>query len=351
VSERVLVRDIGTDWLPFRGRFRWLRRTAAPLHLLRTLAVLVQFVRRERCDLVRATDPCFSGLIGWFTARLTGRPLCVSIHADFDKRHDLGGASAGATLLGSRAAATLVERFVLRRAEMVMPIRESLRPYALRLGARPERIRIIPHGTDLSAFVAPEPLDVWSLFDIPRANRLVSFAGRLVRENYIDDVLDVARRLGAVRRDFTMLVLGDGPEADRVRAAVGSDAVLRQVVRLVGFQRRGVVAAVRRRSAASLCLMGGFSLIEACAAASPVVAYDVEWHAELIRDGETGFLVPEHDLACLTSVVSRLLDDGELGAALGRRAQDLAVSRHGLDRSTAVKKDCYLELLSGTYNT
>jgi glycosyltransferase involved in cell wall biosynthesis len=350
VSDRVVVRDIGTDWLPFAGRFRWLRRMAAPLHITRTLVLLVRFVRRERVDLVRATDPCVSGLIGWLAARLTGRPLCVSIHADFDKRHDLGGASAGATVFGSRTAATIIERFVLRRAEMVMPIRESLRPYVLRLGARPERIRIIPHGTDLSDFIAPPPLDVSSLFDISPASRIVSFVGRLVRENYVDDFLEVARRLAAVRRDFTVLVLGGGPEASRLTAAVDSDPVLRDVVRLVGFQPRSVVAAVRRRSAASLCLMGGFSLIEACAAASPVIAYDVEWHSELIRDGETGFLVAEHDLDRLTSVVNRLLDDPDLGAALGTRARDLAVSRHGLAPTTAVKRNCYLEVLAGASN-
>jgi glycosyltransferase involved in cell wall biosynthesis len=96
--------------------------------------------------------------------------------------------------------------------------------------------------------------------------------------------------------------------------------------------------------------MGGFSLIEACAAASPVIAYDVEWHSELIRDGETGFLVAEHDVDRLTFVVSRLLDDPDLGVTLGMRAQELAVSRHGLAPTTAAKRNCYLEVLAGASN-
>ena len=63
--------------------------------------------------------------------------------------------------------------------------------------------------------------------------------------------------------------------------------------------------------------MGGFSLIESCAAGSPAIAYDVEWHGELVRDGETGFLLAEGDAAGLVAAVERLLDDEALAARLG----------------------------------
>jgi glycosyltransferase involved in cell wall biosynthesis len=346
VSDRVSVHDIGTDWLPFGHRLRRVRRLAAPLHVLRTLAVLVGYVRREGVNVIRATDPCFSGLIAWGTSRLTGRPFCVSIHADLDQRHRLGGVSAGTTLFGSRQMARSIERFVIRRADMVMPIRESLRPYALLLGARPERVRVIPHGTDLRDFVAPAALDVALHFGIAPGTKIVSFAGRVVRENYVDDVLELARRLGAAREDFVILIAGGGLDEPRINALVQGDPVLRTFVRLVGFMPRPIVAALRQASAVSLCLMGGFSLIEACAAASPVVSYDVEWHRELVRDGETGFLVPEHDIDRLTVVVSRLLDDPALAAALGLAAQALALSRHDLETTTAIKRRCYSEIIA-----
>jgi len=276
---------------------------------------------------------------------MTGKPYCVSLHADFEKRHDLGGASAGATILGSRALARWVERFVIHRAALVMPIRESLRAYAVASGARPDRIRIIPHGTDLTGFVQPSSIDVRRRFALDSDAKIVSFAGRIVRENYIDDILAVARRLADVRDDFVFVVAGGGVDEARVRADVEADTVLRRIVRLVGFQPRDTVAALRQASAASLCLMGGFSLIEACAAASPVIAYDVEWHRELVRDGETGFLVPEHDLQALERAIATLLDDGATGKKLGSAAQARALANHDLEATTAVKRQAYLELL------
>jgi glycosyltransferase involved in cell wall biosynthesis len=347
VSQRVVVRDIGTDWLPFGGRFRFVRRLAAPAHMMRSVAALVASVWRDGVHVVRATDPCFAGLLGWLTARLTSRPLCVSIHADWDKRHELGGTSSGATIFGFRAPAKAIERFVLRRAEMVMPIRESLRSYVLESGARPERIRIIPHGIDLQPFVQSGTLDIARHFGIPDGNQIISFAGRVVRENYVDDILELARRLGGVRQDFTLLMIGGGAEQSRLEAIVRTDPVLRNVVRLVGFQPRPIVAAVRQASSISLCLMGGYSLIEACAAGSPVVSYDVEWHRELVRDGETGFLVAEHDIPRLQAVVGELLDNRTRAVVLGKAARRLAVSRHDLEATSAIKRSCYMELLRG----
>jgi glycosyltransferase involved in cell wall biosynthesis len=344
LSERITVQDIGTDRLP-GGGLRWLRRLLAPLHFVRIFAVLNRYVRTHSSVVIRATDPTIAGPIAWAIARMTGKPYCVSLHADFEKRHDLGGASAGATILGSRALARSVERFVIRRAELVMPIRESLRAYALASGARPDRIRIIPHGTDLTGFVQPSSIDVRRHFGVDPERKIVSFAGRIVRENYIDDVIAVARRLAAVRNDFVFIVAGGGTDEARVRAAVETDAVLRRIMHLVGFQPREIVAAMRQASAASLCLMGGFSLIEACAAASPVVSYDVEWHHELVRDGDTGFLVREHDLDALERVIGTLLDDGARGQKLGSAARASALANHDLEATVKIKRRAYLELL------
>jgi glycosyltransferase involved in cell wall biosynthesis len=347
LSEQITAQDIGTDWLP-GGRFRWLRRVLAPLHLVRVLVALNRWVRTHRSVVIRATDPSIAGPIAWALARVVGRPYCISLHADFEKRHELGGPSAGATILGSRALARVVERFVVRRATLVMPIRESLRAFALASGARPDRIRIIPHGTDLTDFVQPSSIDVRRRFAVDPQRKIVSFVGRIVRENYIDDVVAVARRLGAARNDLVFVVVGGGVDDARVRALIDDDDVLRRTVRMVGFQPRDVVAAVRQASTASLCLMGGFSLIEACAAASPVISYDVEWHRELVRNGETGFLVGEHDLAGLERAVSTLLDDDATGRKLGRAAQARALANHDLEATTAAKRRAYLELLPRT---
>lgn len=346
LSEHHQVHEFGLDWFaPARNR-RWLRRLLAPLHLVRTAQALVNLVRQQQIDLIRATDPCFSGLLAWIVARVSGRPLAISLHADYDKRYELDGKAGAPTLMGSRRLATLIEHFVLSRADRVLPIRESLVAYALRHGARSEKIRVIPHGADLALFTSPQPQTGVQ----PDGRAIISFAGRLSNENYLDDILAAARLLGAKRQDFRLIIAGGGSEEARLRAAVAADPVLSTCVEFTGFIQRPDVAALRQQSVASLCTMAGFSLIEACAAGCPVVAYDVEWHAELVRNGETGFLVPEHDTKALAERVEQLLNDPVAAKRMGEAARQLAISRHSLDAASATKRRHYAEWLSEAAN-
>ncbi len=140
---------------------------------------------------------------------------------------------------------------------------------------------------------------------------------------------------------------GGGAEKDRLKKLVANDKDLNRVIRLVGFQSREVCLDLRRASAVSLCLMAGFSLIEACAAGHPVVAYDVEWHSELVKNDETGFLVREHDIDGLVKSVSYLLDNPEKALQMGENAQAFAFDRHDINKTSAIKRQYYQELLKG----
>ncbi len=60
------------------------------------------------------------------------------------------------------------------------------------------------------------------------------------------------------------------------------------------------------------------SLVEYGLAGVPAVAFDVGGNAEVVCEGETGYLVPPHDVAALAERVVRLLTDGELQQTMGR---------------------------------
>ena len=89
----------------------------------------------------------------------------------------------------------------------------------------------------------------------------------------------------------------------------------------------------------------GFSLIEACAAGRPVVSYDVEWHSELVKSNETGFLLKEHDIDAVVEALDWLLEHPSESDAMGERAKTMAFERHDLKNTSAVKVGVYSELL------
>jgi glycosyltransferase involved in cell wall biosynthesis len=68
--------------------------------------------------------------------------------------------------------------------------------------------------------------------------------------------------------------------------------------------------------------------MEAMATGRPVVSCPVSGVPELVRDGETGLLVPSDDPRALADAIARLARDDELRARLGRQGRALAERQH-----------------------
>lgn len=317
---------------------------ALPFRLVSIVRRVLRIVREERIDVIRATDAYLMGVLAWIVGRTARIPFCVSIHAPYDTRFALTP-KAGVRRL-RRVLAGMMPRFVMRRADLVLPIRQHLAESAIAEGAAPGQVRVIPHGIDLAPFDAPSAFDVRRELGVPEGAAIVSFVGRLAGDNYIDDLLGVAERLAARRDDFVLVIAGGGDLAPRVDQWLArSDRFVRRV-RVVGFWPYEKVIALRRASTAALTLMGGFSLIEACVAGCAPVAYDVEWHRELVVDGTTGFLVPEGDVDAAVASVERLLDDRALASRMGLAARLLASERHDVRRTSQIKREAYQLLLT-----
>ena len=71
------------------------------------------------------------------------------------------------------------------------------------------------------------------------------------------------------------------------------------------------------------------SLIEAASSGLPIVTTDVPGCREVVRDGETGFLVPAKDYTALANALARLIDSPDLRHQMGSNARKLAETRFG----------------------
>lgn len=84
-------------------------------------------------------------------------------------------------------------------------------------------------------------------------------------------------------------------------------------------------------------------IMEALSMGMPVVATDVCGIAEVIRDGETGLLVPQRDPAALASAVRRLLADRDRARAMGAAGRTLVESMFDRRRNIASLADLYVQ--------
>jgi glycosyltransferase involved in cell wall biosynthesis len=331
--------EFGPDYpLPFL-KFKFGKAINYALKSVFIIKVLARLIKRERVNLIRATDPFWCGFFAWAASQLTNTPFCISIHTDYDKTYRLSGRKRGTPFIFK-----MLEKFVLPRAQLILPIREHLVKDMVRKGVDPAKIRVIPHGISIEDFSLREDEDILGRYGIPQGKKVISFVGRLAKDNYVYNIIEMAQGISKMRDDFVVLVVGDGPERDKLNSLVQEYGLSSYLI-FTGFQPRRMVISIRLHSMIALCLKGGFSLIEACAAGCPPVSYNIEWHYELAKNGETGFLVNENDLNALTEAVIYLLDHPGKAKEMGEKARQLAMVRHNILHTSEIKKNCYKELL------
>ncbi len=108
-----------------------------------------------------------------------------------------------------------------------------------------------------------------------------------------------------------------------------------------------VVPASQLNSAAVIsCPLSGRVLLEALLSGRPVVAYDVEWHAEVVRDGETGVLVSYRDARAMGQAIARLVREPAEARRLGDRAREATLAYADPDAVAQEKRRAYTSLLS-----
>ena len=301
----------------------------------RMLALARRLARAHRFDLVQSQDPVYTGAAGAIVARWAGLPhnVCVYGANPFDPHWARESAR-------TRVAAP-VGRRVLRRAEGVQ-VDGARTKAALVAAAVPVHLiavkPMVPH--DLERFFAAtrdgalrDELTAHGRFD-----RLLLFVGRLVVQKDVATLLTAVERLSAAHAGLRLVVVGDGP----LRGALERRAAQRGLgerVRWLGAQAHGDVARVM--ASCDLFVLPsryeGFArvLMEAAAAALPIVATDVSGTDEAVRAGETGLVVPVGDAEALGSALEALVRDAGRAARMGTAGQahmrELA-QRHGSPR-------------------
>lgn len=85
-------------------------------------------------------------------------------------------------------------------------------------------------------------------------------------------------------------------------------------------------------------------LIESLSAGVPVVSTDVGGMADVMRNGETGFLVPPGDASALASGIAKLIDDPGLREKMGWAGMDDMCNRYSHDRLVNDIVSLYREL-------
>ena len=153
---------------------------------------------------------------------------------------------------------------------------------------------------------------------------IVLLVGRLDTVKFPEDAIKAYLSMHLSHPNTTMLIAGDGP----LKEYLSSKYPLHHINFLGSLDSKSL-AILMASADVALVPLGGSALVELALAETPIVAYDVDWHSEIIRDG-AGVLVPFRDWRAMADEASKLLADRDRAKETGRTARRIALAQHSL---------------------
>lgn len=199
------------------------------------------------------------------------------------------------------------------------------------------KISIIPPGVNTLRFQPVPVVAAKHQLGLPLDEQLLLFVGRIEPLKGVDSILQalavIHQRSPQLLAAARFIIVGgdtstmDAGELARLRQ-LGSQLGLSHLIEFLGAKDQSLLPLYY--SAALAVIMPsdyesfGLVALEAMACGTPVIASQVGGLAYLIRDGETGFLVPVRDPAILADRITTLLTDVEQRKQMGQAAAALA---------------------------
>ena len=249
-----------------------------------------------------------------------------------------------------RTAGRGMYRTLFERAERLLAISEHGAAILRRLGAPPEGTLVHHMGVDVARF-APRAGDSSD----PRLLRVLSI-GRLVPKKGFADGIDAFARVlrkGVIARYD---IIGDGPERHALERKIAA-AGLQSAVCLRGAAGEDAVRDALRQ--ADVLLVPSVTapdgdhegipvvIMEALASGIPVVATSHGGIPEIVRDGTSGILAPEHDVDALAAGLERLAADHALRERMGSAGREIVAT----DFDAGIQNERLELLLAGLART
>jgi glycosyltransferase involved in cell wall biosynthesis len=232
-------------------------------------------------------------------------------------------------------------RGTIPQVRMMIALSETMRLEYLRIGVPAERLATIPNAVNLARFHEPTNREeTRALYGLARNGFVFLAVGRNHPQKDYPTLLDAILQLRRVHnRPFQLLIAGRDahklePEVSRrglqetVRLAeVGVSESLPLTAFTPELPTAAMIDLYRAADAFVMSsLLEGFSsaLLEAMAAALPVIVTDSPGCAEFVREEDSGLIVPPRDPAKLAQAMAMLMEDEQTRKQLSVRASQRA---------------------------
>jgi glycosyltransferase involved in cell wall biosynthesis len=331
------ARDMGANVI----RMRCIRRGISPWSDFYGLFRIWRMLRASGYDLVH-THTSKAGFIGRLGARLAGIPAIVHTVHGFPFHEE--------SKFLKRTLFVVLERVAARWCDCIVTVSEYHRQLAIALGiGATGRVVSVPNGIREPPFVSDAcRVAIRRSCGVSPDEILILSTSRLWRQKGVQLLIRAAGDLLAAppSRPFKVVLAGTGPMSESLAQLARQLGVADRVC-FLGFRSdvSGLLAACDLFVLPSLWEGLCLGLLEAMAAAKPIVATDIPGNREATLGGQAALLVPSRDATAIAEAIRHLVDRPEVAEALARKARTTYVSHFTEAAMLAGYHDVYRRLL------
>lgn len=249
------------------------------------------------------------------------------------------------TLVGSDTSFRGLTRFGIDQSDGVTAVSEFLRRKTIEVFSPRQSIRVIPNFVDTTRYAPQKTGGCHRERFAKKGERILIHISNFRPSKRVSDVVRV---FAAVRREVpsVLLMVGDGIERTQSRDVAVELGVERHVRYL------GQMDAVEDiLGCGDLFILTsenesfGLAALEAMSSGVPVIGTTAEGLPELIRPGETGYLLPVGDVEGMARRAIEVLSDAKLHAAMVATSRRLAVEKYEASRVIPQYENFYAEVM------
>jgi len=261
----------------------------------------------------------------FFPAIIKRKPLVVTFH----------GSDALKEPLRHKVYGTL-QKFIISRCDNIIAVSDQIKDVLTsNLGADRNKISIISCGVDTSVFVPLEKMDVRRKLGIAENAKVVLFTGSLSYGKGVDVIFECARRMP----DVLFILVGDGLLKADIKNCKFPGACPHEEMPI--WMNAADIFVLPSRSEGTPVV-----ILEALSCSIPVIATRIGGCPNVVKDGQTGYLIPVGDVDMFQRKVRDLLNDELSRNLMGKRGRKDMIQKFDSRKIAQRIKRVYKESIS-----
>lgn len=299
-----------------------------------TLSTLLKLIQQEKPNVLHLHGYGASNF-GRLASSFTGIPNIVHEHAVLDNQP-----------FYQTIADSLLSPLTNKAISVSEPVREFM---ISKRKIDPKNLETVIIGLPLAKFQAPKPEEIEAVREelgILPDEKVIALVGRLDTQKGQIYLLQAASSILKEFPKTRFLIVGDGPDMLMLQSYSEQKGIRQQVI-FTGFRQDVSILLSLSDIIAMPSLWEGFplTLLETMNAKKPVVGTPAAGIIDVIRDWETGFIVPFKNSEILAEKIIELLKNRELAQTMGENAWEVC-QNYDISKSVQKLSEIYMQLVA-----